>query len=211
MRLFLVKREGKRPTPEEEAAATQVEDPSDELACAGIVSGSWLLARTPLPTAAAGAGAVADAVASAVALALRREAMRLSVEVRQWERPGCWSVKLHDDHFDTFCAVVAAAACAGLTDLTRMQLYYFRGAVLLAERIAITDDASLRAFVGSRCAVWVYFPAAAGLPSPDALLSALPDAPIAPSVPSGRSSQQQRYFRAALLKRDGTAVCALRL
>ena len=55
VRLFLVKRGGKLPTPEMEAAATPLEDPSDTLVYAGIVSGSWLLARVSLPATAAGA------------------------------------------------------------------------------------------------------------------------------------------------------------
>jgi hypothetical protein len=55
MRLYLVKRGGKLPTPEEEVASTLLDDPSDTLLYAGIVSGSWLLARVSGPATAAGA------------------------------------------------------------------------------------------------------------------------------------------------------------
>ena len=134
------------------------------------------------------------------------DAMRPSVEVRLWARPGFYSAKLYDD-FDAFLVAVAAAVRA---DRATIKLYYFRGAVVIAERIAITDTATLRAFASSRCpAVWVYEPATAGPSSPDELpaatLNTLPDAP---SARSGRSSQLQQCFRAAVLKRDG-AACVL--
>ena len=129
------------------------------------------------------------------------------MEVRLWARPGFFSAKLHDD-YDTFRASVAAAVRA---DRATIKLYYFPGSVLIAERIAIADAASLRAFASARREVWVYEPALGGPPSPDEDPGALPDAPpLAPSARSsnGRSSQQQKCFRAALLKRDG-AACVL--
>ena len=64
-RLYLVKRGGKRPAPEEEAAATPLDDPSDALAEAGIVKDAWLLARVSLPAAAAAAAAVSAGAADA--------------------------------------------------------------------------------------------------------------------------------------------------
>ena len=126
--------------------------------------------------------------------------------VRLWARPGFFSAKLHDD-FDTFRANVAAAVRA---DCATIKLYYFPGSVLIAERIAIADAASLRAFASARREVWVYESAHDGPPSPDEDPGALPDAPpLAPSArSSGRSSQQQKCFRAALLRRDG-AACVL--
>ena len=154
--------------------------------------------------------ATADAfiaeISSAVTRALRLEAMRPSVEVRLWARPGVYSAKLCDD-FDAFCSTVAAAAGV---DRATIRLYYFHGPVVVADRIAITDAASLRAFESAHRAVWVYEPAvAAGPPSPDELPAALTDAPaLVRSVRSGRLSQQQKCFRAALLKRDG-AACVL--
>jgi hypothetical protein len=101
------------------------------------------------------------------------------------------------------------AAVVGV-DRATMRLYYFHGPVVVADRIAITDAASLRAFEAAHRAVWVYEPAvAAGPPSLDELPAALPDAPaLVRSVRSGRSSQQHKFFRAALLKRDG-AACVL--
>ena len=128
------------------------------------------------------------------------------MEVRLWARPGFFSAKLYDD-FDTFRANVAAAVRA---DRATIKLYYFPGSVLIAERIAIADAASLRAFARARREVWVYEPAPGGPPSPDEDPGALPDAPpLAPSArSSGRSSQLQRCFRAALLRRDG-AACVL--
>ena len=63
-RLYLVKRGGKRPAPEEEAAATPLDDPSDALAEAGIVKDAWLLARVSLPAAAAAAAAAVSAGAA---------------------------------------------------------------------------------------------------------------------------------------------------
>ena len=133
------------------------------------------------------------------------DATRPSVEVRLWARPGFFSAKLHDD-FDAFRASVAAAVRA---DLATMRLYYFPGSVVVAERVAISNAASLRAFASARREVWVYEPAAAGPPSPDEPPVSLPDAtPFVPSASSGRSSAPQRYFRAAVLKRDG-AACVL--
>ena len=127
------------------------------------------------------------------------------MEVRLWARPGFFSAKLHDD-FDTFRASVAAAVRA---DRAAIKLFYFPGSVLIAERIAIADAASLRAFASARREVWVYEPAAGGPPSPDELPGVLPDAPLLePSARSARSSQQQRCFRAAVLNRDG-AACVL--
>ena len=155
--------------------------------------------------ASAATGASVAEITSALTLALQLEAMRPSVEVRLWARPGFFSAKLCDD-FDTFRASVAAAVRA---DIAMIKLYYFRGAVLLAERIAISDAASLRAFAAASRAVWVYEPTAGGPPSPDELPDALPDEPpLAPQARSGRSSQQQRCFRTAVLKRDG-AACVL--
>jgi len=52
--LHLVKLGGKLPTPEEEAAAAPLDDPSAALADAGIVKGAWLIARVSLPAAAVG-------------------------------------------------------------------------------------------------------------------------------------------------------------
>ena len=158
-----------------------------------------------MATGVATAGASIAEITSALTLALRLEAMRPSVEVRLWARPGVYGAKLCDD-FDAFCSTVAAAAGV---DRATIRLYYFRGPVVVADRIAITDAASLRAFEAARRAVWVYEPTAAGPPSPDELPAALLDAPaLVRSARSGRSSQQQKYFRAGLLKRDG-AACVL--
>ena len=127
------------------------------------------------------------------------------MEVRLWARPGFFSAKLHDD-FDTFRASVAAAVRA---DRAAIKLYYFPGSVLIAERIAIADAASLRAFASARREVWVYERASGGPPSPDELPGALPGPPLLePSARSARSSQQQGCFHAAVLKRDG-AACVL--
>jgi len=136
------------------------------------------------------------------------DATRPSVEVRLWARPGFFSAKLHDD-FDAFRASVAAAVGA---DCSAIRLYFFRGPVLVAERVAISDAASLRAFASARRVVWVYEPTSGGPPSPDEQPGALPDVPLLePSARSARSSQRQRCFRAAVLKRDGTAcvLCGL--
>ena len=246
------------PSADEEARAAELTRPHWTLGRAGIVSGSWLLARVSLPATAAGAswrgwglartmsartyhlraalalaaalcahnrrilvhfcaggaemasgvgtaGASIAEITSALTNALRLEAMRPSVEVRLWARPGVYYAKLCDD-FDAFCSTVAAAAGV---ECATIRLYYFRGPVVVTDRIAITDAASLHAFEAARRAVWVYEPAAAGPPSPDELPAALPDAPaLVRSARSGRSSQQQECFRAGLLKRDG-AACVL--
>jgi len=56
VRLYLVPHEGvRKPLAEAEARATLLDEPALSLADAGIVSGSWLLARVPRPPAAAGA------------------------------------------------------------------------------------------------------------------------------------------------------------
>jgi hypothetical protein len=131
--------------------------------------------------------------------------------VRLWARPGFYNAKLSDD-FGVFCDNVAAAVRA---DRTTIKLYYFRDSVVVAERIAIADAVSLGIFASTRCAVWVFEPAEDGPPSPDqdpgVLPGAVADPPIALVAPlsrGGRSSQQQRTFRAAVLKRDG-AACVL--
>ena len=153
------------------------------------------------------AGASIAAITSAVMLALRLDAMRPLVEVRLWARPGVYGAKLCDD-FDTFRSTLAAAAGV---DRATIRLYYFRGPVIVADRVAITDAASLRAFEAAHRAVWVYEPAAAtaGPPSPDELPAApLPDAPAPVRSAHSGSSSQQECFRAGLLKRDG-AACVL--
>ena len=136
------------------------------------------------------------------------EAMRPSVNVRLWARPGFFSAKLFDDDFDTFRASVAAAVS---TNTAAIKLYYFRGAVVIAERIAIEDTVSLRAFAASRRReVWVYELTSVGPPSPDELPpdALLDEPPPAPQARSGRSSHQQSCFRTAVQKRDG-AACVL--
>jgi len=56
VRLFLVRHVGVRKPPVEvEASAAQLDEPALSLFDAGVVSGSWLLARVSLPAAAPGA------------------------------------------------------------------------------------------------------------------------------------------------------------
>ena len=105
------------------------------------------------------------ALTLAARLALRLEAERADVTVHRWERPGEVDVKLSDDcDFATFHASVARAINAPRS----MRLFYFRGPVVLADRVRLDDDASLRAFSrGARLAVWAFEPVAGGPPSPD--------------------------------------------
>ncbi len=128
------------------------------------------------------------------------------VEVRLWDRPGYFSAKLYSS-FLAFRDGVAAAVRVVPSDI--IKLYYFDGNVLLAERRAITDDATLREFAIAHCAVWVFVITAPGPPSPEEEPSgAQPAATFALSSSSGRSSMHQKIFRAAILARDGLA-CVL--
>ena len=100
---------------------------------------------------------------------MRLEAALPTVDVRLWSKPGVFSAKLDAD-FELFRATVIAATCRRVPDARAVKFYYFRGAVRLAERVPITDDASLRAFSSSApadSAVWVFLPTDSGVSSPD--------------------------------------------
>ena len=85
VRLHLVKRGGKLPTLEEEAAAAPLNDPSDTLVYADITSGSWLLAHVSLPAAASATRSLEELL---VASGMRREDVRREVVRRAYTRYG---------------------------------------------------------------------------------------------------------------------------
>ncbi len=85
-----------------------------------------------------------------------------------WSRPGIFNAKVDSSSYHLFRAGVVAAACRRLYDARAAKLYYFRGAVRLADRIAITDDATLGAFAAAHdaSAVWIFLPVDSGAPEP---------------------------------------------
>jgi len=123
--------------------------------------------------------------------------------VRLWSRPGSYSVKLYDD----FDSVLSAAAAVTRVPVAKVRLYYFAGPVLLADRIPISDAATLRTFEATGTELWVFED---GPPSPTAppFEEPLAAAAAAPSVHSARSTALQRAFREAVMRRDGGA-CVL--
>ena len=84
VRLCLVPHAGKEnPTAAEEAAAVALDKPAFSLADAGVVSGSWLLARVSLPAAAAGAPPAGSATARWTADRLRTALAEADIAVEE--------------------------------------------------------------------------------------------------------------------------------
>jgi hypothetical protein len=118
-RLYLVKHKGElKPLAEAEARAALLDEPALRLERAGVVSGSWLLARVSLPAAAAGAPPSGSATARWTADRLRTALAEAGIAVEEaFIRRVIGSRALQNSL--TFCsstADVAAFHALALTD-----------------------------------------------------------------------------------------------